>query len=88
MRQYPKEQAVNAASSKGVSLPTAQSDSEDTPNSVDACWHPVGKNNEWMPNMAEDRGNGGLATPAVHHTDVVGLPVPERCGSPVTGLHT
>ncbi len=36
----------------------------------------------------EGRGNGGLALPAVHHTDAVGLPVPERYGRPVIGLRT
>jgi len=71
-----------------VSVPTAESDSEGTPDSADACWHPVGQNNGWMSNTVEDRGNGGLALPAVHHIDVVGLPAPKRCGSPPVGLRT
>ena len=88
MRQYPKRQSVNAHSRRVCLVPTAESEIEDTPESVDACWRPCGENNTGTPNTVEDRGNGGLALPAVHHTDVVGLPVPERCGSPVTGLHT
>jgi len=69
-------------------VPTAQSTRHDIPNSADACWRPRGKNNIGTPYMVEDRGNGGLAPPAVHHIDAVGLPVPERCGSPVIGLET
>ena len=38
--------------------------------------------------LRADRSNGRLARPAVHHTDVVGLPVPERCGSPMVGPRT
>ena len=32
--------------------------------------------------MVEERGTGQLAWPAVHHTETLGLPAPERCGSP------
>ena len=71
---------------KSVSVPTAQSESEGTPESADACWRPRGKNNTGTPYTVEDRGTGGLASPAVHHTESVGLPVPERCGSPPVGL--
>jgi len=79
---------VNAISSKGVSVPTAQSKPDDTPKSVDACRRPRGKNNTGTPYTVEDRGNGQLAWPAVHQSDTVGLPVPERAGSPLTGLET
>ena len=79
---------MNATSSKGVSLSIAQSDSDDTPNSDDVCWRPRGKNNTGTQYTAEDRGNGQLAWPAVHQSDTVGLPVPERAGSPLTGLET
>jgi len=62
---------------------TAESEQDDTPDSADACRRPRGKNNTRTPYTVEDRGNGGLALPAVHHTDTVGLPAPERCGSPL-----
>jgi hypothetical protein len=74
--------------SKRVSVLTARSEPDDTPNSADACRRPAGKNDTKTPYMVEDRGNGHLAWPAVHQTDTVGLPVPERSGGPVTGLHT
>ena len=88
MRQYPKEQAVNVTSSKGVSAPTAQDELEGTPESADACWRPCGTNNTGRPYTVGDWGNGGLALPAVHQSDTVGLPVPERAGSPVIELRT
>jgi len=69
-------------------VPTAQSEPDDTPDSVDACRRPAGKNNIGTPNTVEDRGNGHLAWLAVHHIDTVGLPVPERCGSLSIGLQT
>ena len=74
--------------SKSVSVPTAESEPEDTPESADACWRPHGQNNIGTPYTVEDRGSGHLAWPAVHQFDVVGLPVPERAGSPVIGLQT
>jgi len=56
------ERAVGErTSSKGVSVPTAQSEHHDTPDSADACRRPCGKNNTGTPHMVEDRGNGGLA---------------------------
>jgi len=67
---------------------TAHSESKGTPESADACWRPRGTNNTGTPYTAEDRGNGGLAPPAVYQSDAVGLPVPERAGSPVIGLRT
>ena len=67
---------------------TAQSKPEGTPESADACRRPRGSNNTGTPYMVKDRGNGGLAPPAVHQPDAVGLPVPERTGSPVIGLQT
>ena len=73
---------------KSVSVPTAESEPEDTPESADACRRPCGKNNTGTPYTVEHRGNGGLAPPAVHQSDAVGLPVPERTGSLVTGLQT
>ena len=73
---------------KSMSVPTARSESDDTPDSTDACWRPCGKNNTGTPYTGEDRGNGQLAWPAVHQTDAVGLSAPERCGSPVIGLQT
>ncbi|GAA0723085.1 hypothetical protein GCM10009060_17140 [Halorubrum trapanicum] len=85
-RQYLKGQLVNATSSKGVSVPTAQSKPDDTPKFVDACRRPPGKNNTGTPYTVEDRGNGQLAWPAVHQSDTMGLPVPERSGSQLTGL--
>ena len=87
-RQYPKEQAVNVTFQKSASVPTAESECDGTFDSADACWRPRGQNNTGTPYTVEDRGNGSLAPPAVHRTDAVGLPVPERCGSPVTGLRT
>ena len=69
-------------------MPTARSESEGTPESADACWRPRGQNNIGTPYTVEDRGNGHLAWPAVHQSDVVGLSVPERAGSPVIGLQT
>ena len=53
------------------------SDRKDTPESVEVCWRPRGKNNTRTPYTVEDRGTGGLAPPAVHHVDIVGLPAPE-----------
>jgi len=73
---------------KSVSVPTAQSERHDTPDFVDACWRPCGKNNTGTQYTVEDRGNGHLAWPAVHHSDVVGLPAPERSGSLLLGLQT
>jgi hypothetical protein len=61
-----------------MSVPTADNEDNDTPDSGDACWRPCGENNTGTPNTVEDRGNGGLAPPAVHQSDAVGLPVPER----------
>ena len=58
------------------------------PESADACRRLRGKNNTETPYTVKDRGNGGLALPAVHHSDAVGLPAPERCGSQVIGLRT
>ena len=69
-------------------VPTAQNESDDTPESADACWRPRGKNNIGTQHTVEDRGNGSLALPAVHQSDTVGLPAPERAGSPVIGLRT
>jgi len=69
-------------------VPTAESEHHDTPDSADTCWRPCGKNNTGTPYTVEDRGNGGLALPAVHQSDTVGLPVPGRAGSPMTGLQT
>ena len=71
-----------------MSVPTADNEDNDTPDSVDACWRPCGENNTGTPNTVEDRGTSHLAWPAVHYSDGVGLPVPESCGSPVIGLHT
>jgi len=71
-----------------ANVPTAQSEQYDTPDSADACRRPRGTNNTGTPYTVEDRGNGGLAPPAVHQSDLVGLPAPERTGSPVTGLRT
>ena len=73
---------------KSVSVPTAQSESEGTPESADACWRPRGKNNTGTPYNVEDRGNGHLAWPAVHQSNTVGLPAPERAGSQMIGLRT
>ena len=73
---------------KGVSVPTARSEPDDTPDSADACWRPRGKNNTGTPYTVKDRGNGGLAPPAVHQSDTVGLPAPERSGSPAIELRT
>ena len=69
-------------------VPTASSTRDDTPKSADSCWHPSGQNNTGMPYTVEDRGNGQLAWPAVHQSDAVGLPVPEKTGSPPIGLQT
>jgi len=64
-------------------VPTARSESKGTPESADACWRPRGTNNTGTPYTVKDRGNGHLAWPAVHQSDILGLPVPERAGSPV-----
>ena len=69
-------------------VPTAESDRKGTPESADACRRPRGTNDTETPYTVKDRGNGGLALPAVHHSDAVGLPAPERCGSQVIGLQT
>src|SRR6056297_3084066 len=69
-------------------VPTASSTRDDTPKSADSCWHLSGQNNTGMPYTVEDRGNGYLAWPAIHQSDAVGLPVPERTGSPPIGLQT
>ena len=73
---------------KSVSVPTARSEHHDTPDSADACWRPVAKTTPGRQTVVEDRGTGGLAPPAAHQSDAVGLPVPERTGSPLLGLHT
>ena len=88
-RQYPKGQSVNATSSNGVPMcRLLQARETIPPKSADTCWHPCGQNNTGMPYTVEDRGNGHLAWPAVHQSDAVGLPVPERTGSPPIGLQT
>jgi len=61
-----------------VSVPTAQRTNDDIPDSADACWRPCGQNNTGTPYMVEDRGNGHLAWPAVHQSDAVGLPAPQK----------
>jgi hypothetical protein len=71
-----------------ANVPTAQSEHHDTPESADACWRPRGQNNTGTPYTVEDRGNGHSAWPAVHQPDAVGLPAPERSGSPMIGLRT
>jgi len=56
---------------------TVQSEHHDTPDSADTCRRPAGKNNTGAPNTVEDRGNGGLALPAVHQFDVWDYPCPK-----------
>ncbi len=67
---------------------TAWNKSDAIPDSADACWRPRGQNNTGTSNTVNHRGNGGLAPPAVHQTETVGLPAPERSGSPLIGLRT
>lgn len=45
MRQYPEERSGKRTFSKGVAVPTAQSEQDDTPDFADARWRPRGKNN-------------------------------------------
>jgi len=61
---------------------------EDTPESVDAGLDSLWLKQHLESDPVEDRGTGRLPRPAVHQSDAVGLPVPERSGSPVTGLRT
>ena len=80
---------MNDTSSKGV--PTCRVlKARDTipPSLLTPAGVPVAKTTLGRQNTVEDGGNGGLAPPAVHQSDVVGLPAPERAGSPLLGLHT
>ena len=89
-RQYPKGQAVNATSSKGVPTCRLLKARDTIPPSLatprtESPW----QKQHLESRLVDDRGNGGLAPPAVHHTDTSrDYPVPLRCGSPVTGLQT
>jgi hypothetical protein len=71
-----------------VAVTTVQTESKGNPDSADACRRPCVKNNTGTPYTVEDRGNGGLAPPVVHHSKTVGLPAFKKTGSPLIGLRT